>query len=149
MTAHDGDDMRIYERTFLLSKEKRDQTMELWEVLKYGVDSFSDSSYVRIYGMPPAEWYERGIRLLARTTVECVRDSLGESIGKDVESVIQNGASTMKVIVVDPFAGSCNSLFWILRHAKNSKGIAFEVDRAIFEITRQNLSTLYSDIELV
>jgi len=32
---------------------------------------------------------------------------------------------------------------------RNSKGIAFEVDRAIFEITKQNLLTLYSDIELV
>jgi hypothetical protein len=149
MKAHHDDRARVYERAFLLSPEKRNQVMELWEVQQYGIDSFSDSDYVCIYGMPPAEWYERGIRLLARTTVECVRDSLGESIGKDVETVIQTVASTMKVIVVDPFAGSCNSLFWILRHARNSKGIAFEVDRAIFEITKQNLATLSSDIELV
>lgn len=149
MKTHHDDRARVYERAFLLSPEKRNRVMELWEVQKYGIDSFSDSDYVCIYGMRPTEWYERGIRLLARTTVECVRDSLGESIGKDVESVIQNIASTLQVIVVDPFAGSCNSLFWILQHARNSKGIAFEVDRAIFEITKQNLSTLSNDIELV
>ena len=72
------DRARIYERAFLLSPEKRNQVMELWEVQKYGADSFSDSDYVCIYGMPPVEWYRRGIRLLARTTVECVRDSLGQ-----------------------------------------------------------------------
>ena len=32
---------------------------------------------------------------------------------------------------------------------RNSKGIAFEIDRAIFEITKQNLSSLDTDIELV
>ena len=75
MKAHHDDRARVYERGFLLSPEKRNRVMELWEVQKYGIDSFSDSDYVCIYGMPPAEWYERGIRLLARTTVECVRDS--------------------------------------------------------------------------
>src|SRR5437660_11778975 len=57
--------------------------MELWEVERYGLDSFSDPQYVCIYGMPPAEWYRRGVRLLARTTVEAVRDELGEMIGRD------------------------------------------------------------------
>jgi hypothetical protein len=149
MKAHHKDRARIYERAFLLSPEKRDQVMELWEVQKYGVDSFYDADYVCIYGMPPVEWYRRGIRLLARTTVECVRDSLGKWIGKDVESVIQSAASDMKFIVVDPFAGSCNSLYWILRHVRNSKGIAFEIDRTIFEITKTNLSSLDTEIELV
>src|SRR5216684_1554711 len=101
MKAQHDDSARIYERAFLLSPEKRNQVMELWEVQKYGIDSFSDSDYVCIYGMLPAEWYGRGIRLLARTTVECVRDSLGELIGKDVQSIIQNGASATNAIVVD------------------------------------------------
>jgi predicted RNA methylase len=139
---------RIYERAFLLSPEKRNQVMKLWEVHKYGVDSFSDSDYVSIYGMPPAKWYRRGIRLLARTTVECARDSLGELVGKDVEIVIHQAPSA-KFNVVDPFAGSCNSLYWILRHVRDSKGIAFEIDKTIFEITKRNLSLLDMDINLV
>jgi 16S rRNA G966 N2-methylase RsmD len=149
MKARDGDCARIYERTFLLSQEKRDQIMELWEVQKYGVDSFSDSNYVCIYGMSPAEWYERGIRLLARTTIECVRDSLGELIGKDVAKVLQDASSATKFTVIDPFAGSCNSLYWILRLVRNSRGIAFEIDKSVFEATKKNLSSLDIDIELV
>jgi len=73
----------------------------------------------------------------------------GKLIGKDVASVIQDVASAMKFAVVDPFAGSCNSLYWILRHVRNSKGIAFEIDRTIFEVTKQNLASLAKDIELV
>ena len=58
--------------------------MELWEVQKFGTDSFGDPDYVSIYGMKPAEWYARGVRLLARTTLEAVRDRLGTMIGEDV-----------------------------------------------------------------
>jgi 16S rRNA G966 N2-methylase RsmD len=123
--------------------------MELWEVEEYGVDSFSDPGYVCIYGMRPTEWYERRIRLLARTVVECVRDSLGDLIGREVERTIHDVASGRKVIVIDPFAGSCNSLYWILRHVRNSRGIAFEIDRTIFEMTKRNLTALDVDIELV
>ena len=58
-----------YDRDFLLSRGKRNQVMELWEVQKFGTDSFGDPDYVSIYGMKPAEWYARGVRLLARTTI--------------------------------------------------------------------------------
>jgi hypothetical protein len=149
MESHQEDGERVYERRFLLSPEKRNQVMELWEVQKYGVDSFSDSGYVCIYGMAPVEWHGRQIRLLARTVVECVRDSLGELIGKDVESIIHDVASGGQVIALDPFAGSCNSLYWILRCVRNSKGIACELDRTIFEMTKRNLASLDIDIELV
>jgi hypothetical protein len=73
-----------YDRDFLLSPGKRNQMMALWEVEKFGTDSFGDPDYVSIYGMRPAEWYARGVRLLARTTLEAVRDRLGAMIGEDV-----------------------------------------------------------------
>jgi hypothetical protein len=40
-----------YDRDFLLSPAKRNQLMELWEVEKFGTDSFGDLNYVSIYGM--------------------------------------------------------------------------------------------------
>jgi hypothetical protein len=65
-----------YDREFLLSPGKRNQMMALWEVQKFGSDSFGDPDYVSIYGMRPAEWYARGVRLLARTTLEAVRPTI-------------------------------------------------------------------------
>src|SRR5882672_9041035 len=138
-----------YDRAFLLSEGKRNSVMELWEVQKYGLDSFSDPQYVCIYGMQPAEWYRRGVRLLARTTVEAVRDKLGDMIGRDVEGVVQNTGPATAFAAIDPFAGSCNGLFWILRSVTNSKGLGFEMDQTIFEMTKRNISSLNSPIELL
>jgi len=68
--------MERYDRHLLLLGPKRYQVLELWEVERYGADSFGDPDYVALFGMRPAEWLAQGIRLLGRTAVECMRDAL-------------------------------------------------------------------------
>lgn len=138
---------RVYDRALLLHGSKRNEVLTLAEVERYGRDSFGRANYISIYGMRPREWYRRGIRLLGRTAVECTRDSLGDRIGLDVASVA--ALLARQWLVIDPFAGSCNTLFWILRHLVGSEGIAFESDRQVFELTRRNLAALGQRIELV
>src|SRR5262245_30877141 len=140
-----------YDRAFLLSDGKRNQVVELWEVQQFGRDSFSDPEYVCIYGMPPTEWYRRGIRLLARTTLEAVRDKLGDLIGQDVARVLHNVPSATTFTVIDPFAGSCNGLYWLVRHVRNSQGLGFEIEKTIFDMTTRNLhlAALERPIELI
>jgi hypothetical protein len=138
-----------YDRDFLLSPGKRDQVMELWEVQKFGTDSFGDPDYVSIYGMEPAEWYARGIRLLARTTLEAVRDRLGTMIGEDVARRVAGLPTGAAFGVVDPFAGSCNGLYWIMRHVPNATALGFELDEAVFALTSHNLTLLDRPIELI
>ena len=70
-----------YDRDFLLSTEKRNQLMELWEVEKYGKDSFGDPDHVHLYGLPPKEWYDRGVRILARTCREAINDDAKSAAG--------------------------------------------------------------------
>ncbi len=140
---------RFYDRDFLLSEAKRNQLMELWEVRKFGSDSFADPDYVCIYGMRPDEWYGRGVRLLARTTLEAVRDGLGDLIGQDVARVVAGVAPGTRFAVIDPFAGSCNGLYWILRHLPKAEGLGCEFDPTIFELTRRNLALLDLPITLV
>ena len=139
---------RVYDRALLLHGSKRNEMLTLAEIEQYGLDSFADADYVSIYGMPPREWYRHGIRLLGRTVVECTRDALGDRIGLDVASVVERMPSS-QLVVIDPFAGSCNTLFWILRHLPNSEGIAFESDQQVFELTHRNLATLDQRIDLV
>jgi hypothetical protein len=50
-------------------------------------------------------------------------------------------------VVIDPFAGSCNTLFWILRHLPNSQGIAFESDQQVFALTHRNLAAIGQTID--
>jgi hypothetical protein len=150
MDTQDGSSRaQIYDRQFLLSQEKRNQVLELWEVERYGVDSYGHAAYVSVYGMTPAEWYARGIRLLARTAVECTRDVLGDAIGRDIAAVVSEGPPALGITVIDPFAGSCNTLYWILRHLAQARGIAFELDDRVFDATSRNLSLVDEDIRIM
>src|ERR1700758_1100369 len=138
----------VHDRTLLLHGCKRNEVLSLSEIEQYGLDSFGNADYVSIYGMPPREWYGCGVRLLGRTAVECTRDALGDRIGRDVASVAACMPSN-QFVVIDPFAGSCNTLFWILRHLPDSEGIGFESDANVFELTHRNLAALGQRIEVV
>lgn len=138
----------VYNRDLLLHGSKRNEVLSLPEIEQYGLDSFADADYISLYGMPPRDWYRPGIRLLGRTAVECTRDALGDRIGRDVASVATRMPSD-KFTVIDPFTGSCNTLFWILRHLPNSEGIGFESDPQVFDLTHRNLAILGNRIELL
>ena len=133
---------RKYDRDFLLSQEKRNQLVELWEVEKYGRDSFDDPNHVHLYGMSPKEWYERGVRILARTCLEAVKDPLGNRIGRDIAEVVARAPGNRAIGIVDPFAGSCNGLFWILRYLPGAEGLGFELEQVIFDMTARNIASL-------
>src|SRR6516165_5895445 len=90
---------RKYDRDFLLSTEKRNQLIDLWEVEKYGKDCFGDPNHVHLYGMPPKEWYGRGVRILARTCL----DPLGNKIGEDVAEVVARVSDKRPFGVIHPF----------------------------------------------
>jgi len=127
--------------SLLLHGSKRNEALSLAEIEQYGFDSFGDADYISLYGMSPREWYACGIRLLGRTAVECTRDALADRIGRDIVSVAANMPSN-QLVVLDPFAGSCNTLFWILRHLPNSEGIGFESDRRSLSLRPATLRPL-------
>jgi hypothetical protein len=131
-----------YDRQLLLAGSKRNEVLEFWEVQRYGIESHGDADYVSIYGMPPAQWYSRGVRLLGRTAVECTRDDLGNVIGFDIAAVTSKASDVSETLVIDPFAGSGNTLYWLLRHLPGASGLGFELDPKVFELTRQNLALL-------
>jgi hypothetical protein len=137
-----------YDRKLLLEGAKRNEILELWEVRRYGSDSYDNADYVCIYGMKPAEWYSKGIRLLGRTAVECTRDELGSAIGEEVAAVAARAGNVFQTLIVDPFAGSGNTLYWLLRHLPGATGLGFELDANVFRLTRQNLAALNLPIDV-
>lgn len=138
----------IYDRELLLSGAKRNAVLGLSEVERYGIDSYGDADYVSVYGMRPADWHAKGVRLMGRTAVECTRDVLGNAIGQDVAAVVA-APDAAKALVVDLFAGSGNTLYWLLRHLPGARGLGFESDDGVFRLTRQNLAALALPIEVV
>jgi hypothetical protein len=139
----------MYDRELLLDGARRDAVLELWEVQRYGSDSFGDADYVSVYGLRPADWYGRGVRLLGRTAVECTRDALADAIGKDVARVAASVPAVARALVVDLFAGSGNTLYWLLRHLPGARGVGFESDAGVFRLTRKNLTALTLPIDIL
>lgn len=137
-----GEPARVYDRGLLLGGAKRDATLQLWEIQRYGTDSFGDADYVSVYGMPPADWYAAGIRLLGRTAVECTRDELAQAIASDIAGILATAPSPSEPLAIDLFAGSGNTLYWILRELPTARGIGFERDAGVFFLTRRNLAVL-------
>lgn len=137
-----------YDRQLLLLGPKRDVVLELWEVQRYGSDCYGDAAYISIYGLPPTTWHEKGIKLLGRTAVECTRDQLADAIGRDTAAVANSAQPTDGVTVIDPFAGSGNTLYWILRHLPQAHGLGFERDPGVFQLTKRNLSLLGLSLEI-
>src|SRR5262245_2951529 len=147
MVNQAGHDRRqVYDRRLLLG-DKRNELLDLWEVQQYGRDSFGDPDYVSIYGLRPDEWHARGVRILGRTAVECTRDLLASLIGRDTATAAQ-AAATPAPMVVDLFAGSCNTLHWIERHTGARRAVGFELDDTVFELTRTNLSIMGLGVDL-
>ena len=46
------------------------------------------------------------------------------------------------VMVVDPFTGSGNTLYWILHHLPGAHGMGLEQDPVVFQLTSRNLAIL-------
>jgi hypothetical protein len=136
---------QAYDRWFLLGA-KRSEMLALWEVEQYGRDSFGDPDYVSIYGCKPREWHARGVRMLGRTAVECTRDRLASQIGRDIAAVARGVPAVP--LALDLFAGSGNTLYWIRRHTGAHRGVGFELDPAVFELTRRNVSLMDLGIDL-
>ena len=148
MTGQDAEEKpATYDRQLLLQGTKRNAVLTLWEVKRYGADSFHDEDYVSIYAMRPDEWYAKGIRLLGRTAVECTRDALGNAIGKEIAITAAKAPQSSAALVIDLFAGSANTLVWILHHLPGARGLAFELDARVFELTAMNLASLALPID--
>ena len=126
---------------------RRNETLSLDEIVAYGRDGFGDPDYVSLYGLRPADGHARGIRLLGRTAVECTRDRLAERIARDVAAVAA-AAAPARAVVVDPFAGSCNTLAWIARTVHAVGAVGLELDDGVFSATQRNLAVADLEVEL-
>lgn len=145
----DEEGLPRYDRDYLLSPQKRNRILELWEVEKFGRDCFGDPDAVSLYGMRPADWQARGVRVVGRTAVEAARDPLARRIAAAVARIVPEPSSDSAPVVVDPFAGSCNGLLWIVRGLTGASGLGFELDDAIFRLTSRNLDAIGAPVALL
>jgi hypothetical protein len=138
---------QAFDRHLLLG-EKRDDLLTLPEVQRYGRDNYGDPDYVALYGLRPAQWYARGVRIAGRTAVECTRDRLADLIGRDIAAVADQ-APGGAAAVIDLFAGSANTLYWMNRHVRAARAVGFERDDTVFALAKASLALVGADVELI
>src|SRR5262249_38266052 len=103
--------------------------------------------YVCVYGLRPQGWYERGVRLLGRTVVECTRDRLAARISRDVAAVASE-TTTGGTVVVDPFPGSGDTPPWVARRSQPPIAVGFDLDEAVAPVTQRNVALLALPIDV-
>lgn len=136
-----------YDRDLLLFGAKRNTVLGLDEIHQYGIDSYQDRDYVSIYGLRPSQAHAMGVRILGRTAVECTRDDLADAIASDVVALANQCPSASR-LVIDPFAGSGNTIFWLLRKLAGARAVAFENDPQVYEVSSRNLALLNLPLRL-
>jgi hypothetical protein len=140
---------QLYDRDLVLFGPLRDKILELSQVKAYGAQTFGDPDAISLYGLRPDDWHARGIRLMGRTVVECTRDDLAREISEDVAALVSVAPITTPTLVLDPFAGSGNTLFWLQKAIASSVGIGFEIDPVIAEHTARNLVLAGTPVDVV
>jgi 16S rRNA G966 N2-methylase RsmD len=74
---------------------------------------------------------------------------LADAIGSDVANVVGMKPQISPALVVDLFAGSGNTLYWLTRHLSGANGLGFELDAGVFRLTHQNLAIVGLPIQIL
>ncbi len=109
--------------------------LDLDGIIEVGRVLTGDPDGMAFYGLAPAAWYARGIRLLGRTFVEATPDVTARPIARTVHELLRDREG---VGVVDLFAGSGNLMFHIAQ-ALSARACGIEADEAVWAQTDANL----------
>jgi hypothetical protein len=119
---------------------RRHDVLPLDEVVEAGRVLFGDPAGLAYYGLAPAQWYARGVRMVGRTCVEATPDVTAGPIARTVHAVLGGHEA---VAVIDLFAGSGNLLVHIAR-AMSAQACGVEADEAVWRRTDANLRVVGS-----
>jgi hypothetical protein len=114
---------------------RRYDVLSLSDIIEAGRVLTGDPHGMAFYGMAPAEWYAKGIRLLGRTCVEATPDVTAGPIARTAHTLLGHGPN---VGVVDLFAGSANLMLHIAQ-ALGARAHGLEADHAVWTRTAANL----------
>jgi predicted RNA methylase len=128
-------------RRRLLEQSMASRRLSLSEIRGAGWALANDPNDLRIFGMSPLVWFPLGFRILGRTAVELTRDLHAGFLARSVAETLA-GQGLHIADVIDPFLGSGNLFFHVLRAVGASRGIGLDVNADVLALTARNLSRL-------
>jgi hypothetical protein len=114
---------------------RRYDVLGLDEIVQAGRILIGDPEGLSYYGLRPADWYARGVRILGRTCMEATPDVTAQPIARTVRALL---GRSPRVGVVDLFAGSGNLMVHVADELA-ATGCGVEADEAVWRQTEANL----------
>lgn len=130
-------------RRRLLSSPWDNKRLTIREIRRAGWELAGNPTDLRIFGLNPLAWYVLGVRILGRTAVELTRDLHAEFVAVSVAQTLASRAPRI-TDVIDPFVGSGNLLFHLLRATGANRGVGLDSNEAALNLTKRNFSRLRS-----
>jgi hypothetical protein len=100
-----------------------------------------DRNDLRLFGMSTVAWYALGIRIVGRTVIEATRDPQAVFLARAVAATLRAGAHEVRE-VIDPFVGSGNVLYHLVKETRASHGVGIELDPVISRLTTHNFDVM-------
>lgn len=98
--------------------------------------------------MPPKEFYNKGIRILGRSAIECAIDAHSVQMAKSIKQMKDTFFPHEEAIFLDLFAGSGNSLYHAAQSLNSPISIGIEINKGIFQLTKINHKIMGSDCQI-
>lgn len=118
--------------------------LSLDEVQRASRIFFGTPNLICLYGMQPAAYHATGVRIAARTAIECVIDLCAVQIADALRAAITRCFPGEPIAVLDLFAGSANLLHHVSLSAGARLALGFEEDDLVHGLTRTNLDRIGS-----
>lgn len=122
--------------------EKRSSVLSLDELHRVGEEFYEDPEGLRLYGMRPSDYYELGVRIAGRTAIECANDDRAAGQARAVRDVLDRVFPGRATAAIDLFTGSGNSLYHLAKSTHAAVSVGFELDDAVYELTRRNFERI-------
>jgi hypothetical protein len=121
---------------------KRDKLLSLEEIIEISNCYYGARDMLCLFDMTPNNYFNKGIRLLGRTAIECSIDIHAEIIADEASKIQEEFFPAKQPIIIDLFTGSGNLLYHFSKKFRMGRFIGFEKNNEIYKLTCNNLKAL-------
>ncbi len=106
-----------------------------------------DRNDLRLFGLSTIAWYLLGVRIVGRSVIEATRDPQARFLARAVAQTLREHGHEISD-VIDPFVGSGNVLYHLVKETGAKRGIGVELDPAICRLTSRNFEVMRRSLQL-
>ncbi|CAF4340658.1 unnamed protein product [Rotaria sp. Silwood2] len=132
-----------------LLKDADTRLLTAIDLQKIGCIVFGNANATCLYGRTPDELEIQGLHVFARGGIECLYDPYAIPTAKRAAAIIKERYEPNKcIVVVDPFLGSGNQLYHMIKAANATAGFGVEKNPRIYQQTMHKNGLIFNQPDL-